>query len=112
MKEYKVYQVKVTTEENAKINVDGWGAFDWCKDFLDNSWKPTVDTYNALASRFEHVGNIIASNLEECFVISNTYQEERIVKLARMHSLSIGDVLEEPTGERFIVEPHGFLRVA
>jgi hypothetical protein len=57
------------------------------------------------------VCEIAASNLDQVFDIGNIGPEEKIVRLDRMHSVSVGDIIEDPTGEFHMVDDFGFNKI-
>lgn len=56
---------------------------------------------------YVHVSNIDAANLEQVFHIGNMGPEERIERLAPMHSISIGDIVLGDGGY-FMCDPMGW----
>lgn len=55
------------------------------------------------------VCTIKAKNLDEVFEIGNIGPEEKITRLNKMHSVSVGDIIDDSTtGKRYIVSPLGF----
>ena len=58
--------------------------------------------------KYEHVADLDAATLDEAFEVGNIGPEEKIVRHSdRIHSLSVGDILEVD-GEKFIVARRGF----
>jgi len=58
---------------------------------------------------YDTVCTIIAKNLDEVFEIGNIGPEEKITRLNTMHSVSVGDIIEDSTtGKRYVVSPFGF----
>lgn len=61
---------------------------------------------------FTHVANITANDLEHVFQISNLGNEEdRIERLDRMHSLSVGDLVIDGNDIVWVVANFGFEEV-
>lgn len=61
---------------------------------------------------YKKVAEIDAADLDECFDIGNIGPEERITRLDRMSSLSVGNIIEVmDTGEKWVVKPIGFARL-
>lgn len=55
------------------------------------------------------VCTIKAKNLNEVFQIGNIGPEEKITRLNKMHSVSVGDIIDDSTtGRRYVVQPMGF----
>ena len=61
---------------------------------------------------FEHVSNITATDLNGVFHVGNMGPEENIERFLPMHSLSVGDVVEDVAGKRHMVASFGFEEVA
>lgn len=57
---------------------------------------------------YEHVADLATDDLEEAFGIGNIGPEEKITRYARMHSVSVGDVLVTDAGQAYIVQNIGF----
>jgi hypothetical protein len=68
-------------------------------------WKPSMFAY------FSPVCEIAASNLDQVFDIGNIGPEEKITRLDRMHSVSVGDIIQNPTGEFYMVDDFGFEKI-
>ena len=62
-------------------------------------------------SAYEIVCEIEAADLDEVFEIGNVGPEDNIVRLDRMHSVSVGDVIRDDRGRCFVVAPIGFVRL-
>lgn len=60
---------------------------------------------------YEEVCVIEAETLDEVFEIGNIGPEEKIERLNRMHSISVGDVISNEYHECFTVESFGFGKV-
>ena len=62
-------------------------------------------------SAYEIVCEIEAANLDEVFEIGNIGPEEKITRIAPMHSVSVGDVIRTDRGRCFVVSNFGFTRL-
>jgi len=69
---------------------------------MSSSFKPADHM-----EKYVHVADLDCDNLNEAFEIGNIGPEEKYTRYDRMHSISVGDMLELD-GERFIVAPTGF----
>lgn len=119
-KQYKVYQIVLTKEEVDKVNAEGHGSVPKHSartdmHFTDN---PETIAYDAMSKGFyTHVANVTASNLENVFEIGNSDFEDnyfdriKLKKLKPMHSVSIGDVIENPEGVQYVVAEIGFKKL-
>tara|TARA_R100000234_G_C4996169_1_gene178049 strand:- start:202 stop:561 length:360 start_codon:yes stop_codon:yes gene_type:complete len=119
MAKYKIFQIHLTNNEVAHVNAHGHDSVDKQVARLDlmspyrhDDVLPLVrDAFDK--NYFKHVANITASGLEDVFTIGNGYGDKEDVELLdRMHSLSVGDVVEDDTGTRYFVNTSGFLAVA
>lgn len=57
---------------------------------------------------YTHVADIDTTDLNHAFEIGNIGPEEKILRYAPMHSVSVGDVLVTDYGVAFIVKSVGF----
>ena len=70
---------------------------------VDSAFKPEKHM-----GKYEHVADLAVDNLNDAFRVGNIGPEEKITRYSdRIHSLSIGDILELD-GEKFIVGRAGF----
>ncbi len=115
--QYKVYQIQLTNAEIDLINEKGHDAVHKQSLKLDMSFPGKKDTGSVAADAFKrgyytHVSNITADNLEGVFHTGNMGPEENIERLTRMHSVSVGDIVEDATGKQSVVASYGFQEVA
>ena len=62
-------------------------------------------------SAYDIVCEIEAADLDEVFEIGNIGPEEKITRIASMHSVSVGDVIRTDRGRCFVVSNFGFTRL-
>ena len=62
-------------------------------------------------SAYEEVCAIEAKDLNEVFEIGNIGPESKIERFGRMHSISVGDVIQTEKNELFVVKGLGFERL-
>ena len=62
-------------------------------------------------SAYDIVCEIEAADLDEVFEIGNIGPEEKITRIAPMHSVSVGDVIRTDRGRCFVVSDFGFTRL-
>lgn len=60
---------------------------------------------------YEEVATIEANDLDEVFRIGNVGPEEKIERLGRMHSVSVGDVISDVYHQCWVVKSFGFERL-
>ena len=108
MNTFAVYQVKLDrfikdgnfiTEDKAKLH------FEISRGKVTN---------NDFVRHYQPVCTIDASDLDEVFEIGNIGPEDKITRLDRMHSISVGDAIRVEEGPEmgyiYIVKPAGFER--
>lgn len=119
MSNYKIFQIHLTSDEVAQVNAHGHDSvakqvarLDLMSPYRHDDVLPLVrDAFDK--NYFKHVANITASGLEDVFTIGNGYgDEDAVERLDKMHSLSVGDVVEDDKGGRHFVNTFGFLAVA
>ena len=113
--QYKVYQIQLTDAEIDLINEKGHNAvhkqsLKLDMNFKDNTGAIAADAFNR--GYYTHVANITADTLEGVFHVGNMGPEENIERMSRMHSISIGDIVENADGEQSVVATFGFKEVA
>ena len=102
---YKVHQIRLTDNEIILVNLNGHRSVPKQRarmDTLSGTWRPEYRQYYA------HVGTIIASSLEHVFRIGNIGPEDAIVRHPAMHSISVGDIIEDASGQEHLVASFGF----
>ena len=114
---YQLYQIHLTDAEVDKINAEGHDAVDKHKMKLDMSIGMKKDISSIAKKALElgyytHVSNITADDLNGVFEVGNIGPEENIERLAPMHSVSVGDVVEDETGDQFVCASFGWKEVA
>lgn len=68
------------------------------------NWKPEYIQF------YEVVAEVRTADLEQLFEICNIGPENKIERLARMHSASVGDIVQD--GRTFhMIDPHGFTKI-
>lgn len=103
---FKVLQMQLTDSDVAVINSEGWSAAE-----TNPRVKAYLDKMHGKVGNGEfhtHVANIEAIGLEDVFRIGNVGPEENIERLTQMHSVSVGDIIEDDEGTRFVVANVGF----
>lgn len=113
----KLLQIQVPREQFDAVNELGWS--EAMEKF------PAVEAHMACTMKgsegfvleahkefYVHVANILTDDLETAFHIHNTGDEDRILRLGRQHSMSVGDILEDEAGNWHIVDGFGFKQVA
>jgi hypothetical protein len=119
MSSYKIFQIRLSDEDYAKINETGHGSVPKNEAHLDIHAATYDDKDISSLVReafdrgfYDHVADIEAADLDDVFTVGNVGPEELITRHAPMHSVSVGDVIEDDDGWRYVVLPTGFAPVA
>jgi hypothetical protein len=111
---FAVYQIQLTDDQLRTINAKGFDAVPAKKAQLDMTMDFGGSKIGGLASDawdrgyYTHVANITADNYNEVFEIGNIGPEQNIERLARMHSISVGDMIIGEDGSMAVVSSYGF----
>ena len=100
---YKVYQIQLnenTRDLISQMNFDFSG---------DNISRISKDAYDE--NLYKEVAHIDAEDLDEVFTIGNIGPEEKITRLASMHSLSVGDLICDENYNYSVIAPVGWKNV-
>jgi hypothetical protein len=100
MQKYTVFQINLS---NAQHNNNAIREL-----YLDTIMSPTDNRIAAARDLYAKVAVIEADSLSQVFEIGNIGPEENIERLARMHSVSVGDVIVSDSGDAVYVAPVGF----
>ena len=105
---FKLFQVHLSQDEVKQVNATGHDSVPKQKARLQAMIHG--DPSEAIAGGFfEHVANINADSLEDAFHVGNMGPEEKIERMPTpMHSMSVGDVVEDPEGKQWVVANVGF----
>jgi len=109
---YKIFQIKLTDAEVDMVNDKGHDSVPKNSMRLDMNLRAN-DTGILAAKAFKlgyytHVSNITADSLEGVFHVGNMGPESSIERISPMHSLSVGDIVEDETGKMSVVADWGF----
>lgn len=115
MQKYKIWQVKLSPSQLNDLE-NREDVPEWYRDYLDTTMYPTKDKVSKAEYLYLHTGNITAKSLNEVFHTGNSMISDNIEYLdnasgRRMHSLTVGDVVEEPDGTKHFVNFTGFDRL-
>lgn len=111
---FAVYQIQLTDDQRRTINAKGHDAVPAQKTKLDMTMDFGGSKIGGLASDawdrgyYTHVANITADNYNEVFEIGNVGPEQNIERLARMYSISVGDMIIGEDGSMAVVASFGF----
>ena len=107
--EYDLYQIRLTDEQIDEVNAGETPEF--YKKYLGITMSPTA--LKALDARdmYSKVAVIKADNLEQVYAIGNIGPESAITRLARMKSVSVGDVVVDRYGAAYVCATFGWQEV-
>ena len=120
MPSYKVYQMKLTDEQVDEINEQGAENSSLWRFYNDANMFPDGDKVQHAWNRglYDHMANIEAPDMNQVVHLGNTEDgvSDKIAFLdnkfgRKMHSVTIGDVVEDPDGQRWFVNFGGYEKV-
>lgn len=116
MNKYKVHQSSIRPLRREINRLDSWGKaaekFPRVHTYLETTTGGSKRYAPEMFEHYSHVANIEATDLEDVFEIGNIGPEEKIGRLDSMHSISVGDIIEDPAGRFFMVDPFGFAEIS
>lgn len=119
MTTFQIHQIQLTAAQVNLINETGdFNAVPAFSAKNKISMDFSGDRIGGLASDafdagyYSHVANITAKDYNEVFETGNIGPESNIERLARMSSLSVGDVIVAEDGTVSVVAPMGFVAFA
>lgn len=104
---FNIYQNQLDKETRDELNRIGWDEaadkFSSVRTHLEMTFHASAEKFQPeMSSDYELVAQIEAEGLEDVFRISNLgNQEESVTRFAPMHSLSVGDVVEDTSNGGF-----------
>lgn len=101
---FTVYQINLSDEDYENR--------DLREMYLDTTMSPTAKAIVKASDLYVKVAEIEANDFEEVFEIGNMGPEEKITRITRMHSVSVGDIVKREDGVTKFVAPFGFESVA
>ena len=108
MNVFSVWQINLTDEQIDEVNNSRDETPEFYNKYTMTTFNPTVDRIKDAIDMYEKVAVIEADDLEGVYRASNLGEEDRIERLARMHSVSVGDLIETEDGKFFYVDTFGF----
>lgn len=109
---YTVLQIQIDRSVYDRVNELGHEAaaaqYPEYRAYMDCSFRGSKRYKQEYAEYFKPVCTIEADNLNRVFDIGNIGPEEKITRLLPMHSISVGDIIEDEQGNRVMVDSWGF----
>jgi hypothetical protein len=100
---FDVFQINLSDEENSVPMIR--------ETYLDKIMKPNASAILKAKVFYKKVATIDATSFNDVFEIGNIGPEEKIQRIDRMHSVSVGDVIVSEDGIAKFVAPIGFQNV-
>ena len=101
---FTVYQINLSNKDYENR--------DLREMYLDTTMSPTAKAIVKASGLYVKVAEIDANDFEEVFEIGNIGPEEKITRIDKMHSVSVGDIVKREDGVTKFVAPFGFESVA
>jgi hypothetical protein len=112
--QYMVHQIQLTSEESKAINKLGWdeavATMPRVKAYMATMCHGAEKFVPEFWASYRHVSTITATGLEDVFKVGNIGPEEQIKRLASMHSVSVGNIVQLG-GLFWMVNPEGFKEI-
>jgi hypothetical protein len=105
---YDLYQINFGDDEVDKINSQDPEYTAIYRAYLDSMFGKHEQALEM--GLYEKVAEIEAANLEDVFKIGNIGPENKITRLERMHSVSVGDIIVQGD-EAHVVASCGFDKI-
>ena len=109
---FTVYQIQIDRSVYDRVNELGHEraaeAYPEYRAYMDCSFRGSTKYKAEYAEYFKPVCTIRAANLNRVFDIGNIGPEEYITRLLPMHSISVGDIIEDEQGRKVMVDSFGF----
>ena len=114
---YELHQIHLSDAEIDKVNAEGHDSVDKNKLHIDMTLRRNQIELLAREAwskgYYTHVSNIETDEgLSGVFSVGNIGPEENIERLAPMYSASVGDIIIDNKGKKFVVASLGFKEVA
>jgi hypothetical protein len=113
---FTVHQIQIDRSVYDRVNELGHEQaaeqYPEYRAYMDTMFKGSDGYKTEYAEYYTPVCTIEAENLNRVFDIGNIGPEESITRLARMHSVSVGDIIVDPNGVKHMVNSFGFEEIA
>jgi hypothetical protein len=113
---FTVLQIQITDDVYRAVNrlghEGGAAEFPQYRAYMDTMFRGSDGYKSEYAEYYTPVCVIEADSLNRVFDIGNIGPEDRITRLARMHSVSVGDIIVDPDGVKHMVNSFGFEEIA
>jgi hypothetical protein len=104
---YSVFQIEITEDLINRVNRgENPPEYTAYMEAMLGNWSRGM-----ALNLYKKVSEITAQSLDEVFEIGNIGPEENIHRIGSMHSISVGDIIQDETGKRYVVDSFGFSEV-
>ena len=108
---YDLYQIHLTDEQIDEVNANTGKTTEFYQKYLETTMSPTFLKVLDARDMYSKVAVIKADNLEQVYAIGNIGPESAITRLARMKSVSVGDVVVDTYGDAYVCGSWGWQEV-
>jgi tellurite resistance protein len=108
---FSVYQIVIDKDLSDLINKEGHGCHVKSKARLEAMMDGDV-RLGVMHDCYTKVAEVVADDLEHVFEVGNIGPSDRITKLDKMHSISVGDIVADADGNCSVVADFGFTPLA
>ena len=103
---FSVYQIVIDKHLSDLINKEGWDCHVKASAYKEAMFgKVTIGVQHGCYTK---VAEIVADDLNHVFEVGNIGPEDRITRLDKMHSISVGDIIVDAEGNASVVASFGF----
>ena len=103
---FGIWQINLSNVEINEVNAgNDVPKFNASRDGMIGKFKPENFEF------YDRVAEIKGDNLNDVFQVGNIGPEKYIERYHPMHSLSVGDIIEDEAGDMFVVAMFGFKKL-
>ena len=108
---FTVFQIVIDKDLSDLINKEGWDAHAKSKAYMQAQLDGDVNL-GVQNNCYTKVAEVVADDLEHVFEVGNIGPEDRITRLEKMTSISVGDIIADADGVCSVVNNVGFTPLA
>jgi tellurite resistance protein len=108
---FSVYQIVIDKDLADLINKEGHACHVKSKARMQAMLEGDV-RLGVMHDCYTKVAEVVADDLEHVFEVGNIGPEDRITRLEKMHSISVGDIIADADGVCSVVNNVGFTPLA
>ena len=103
---FSVYQIVIDKDLSDLINKEGWDCHVKAKSYTEAMFGNVE--LGVKNNCYTKVAEVVADDLNHVFEVGNIGPEDRITRLDKMHSISVGDIIVDAEGNASAVASVGF----